>query len=237
MFFSLSIGIGGIRSGVGKTYLIEILIAELKRRYGTALKIFAAKYTRTSLYSCIIKDSSVISQSGKDTSRMKKAGADFVYWVKSTDKDLPEIGNNLKNIIHNIMEDISSNKNTVLNCNTKYVLIIEGNSLVRIMRPDVIIFLKDDIKDNIKPSAKSVIEIADIVLKKPYNLEDVMVEIENVEIKKKIHQLLQERSKSGRITCTEARKIAEELAVPYIEVGRIANELNIKIRKCELGCF
>jgi len=81
---------------------------------------------------------------------MKKAGADFVYWVKSTDKDLPEIGKNLKNIIHNIMEDISSNKNIVLNCNTKYVLIIEGNSLVRIMRPDVIIFLKDDIKDNIK---------------------------------------------------------------------------------------
>jgi LAO/AO transport system kinase len=31
--------------------------------------------------------------------------------------------------------------------------------------------------------------------------------------------------------------IAEELKVSYSEVGKSANELKIKIKNCELGCF
>jgi len=53
----------------------------------------------------------------------------------------------------------------------------------------------------------------------------------------RIEQLLRERSADGRITCQSARQIAEELSVPYSEVGKTANALNIKIRACELGCF
>jgi len=41
----------------------------------------------------------------------------------------------------------------------------------------------------------------------------------------------------GKISCPVARKIAEELSVPYKEVGRKADELSIKITGCELGCF
>jgi LAO/AO transport system kinase len=55
--------------------------------------------------------------------------------------------------------------------------------------------------------------------------------------KKEIENILKERSEKGSITCRDARNIAEKLKVPYKEVGRTANELKIKIKDCELGCF
>ncbi|MBF0506765.1 MAG: hypothetical protein HQL09_08005 [Nitrospirae bacterium] len=53
----------------------------------------------------------------------------------------------------------------------------------------------------------------------------------------RIKELLNERAMDGRLNCPAARQIAEELKVPYSEVGRAANELKIKIKNCELGCF
>ncbi len=41
----------------------------------------------------------------------------------------------------------------------------------------------------------------------------------------------------GKLNCTSARRLAEELSVPTAEIGRLANELKIKIFGCELGCF
>lgn len=55
--------------------------------------------------------------------------------------------------------------------------------------------------------------------------------------REKIAALLKERAKGGKITCTEARKIAEELKVSPREVGNMCDELKIKICACELGCF
>jgi LAO/AO transport system kinase len=39
------------------------------------------------------------------------------------------------------------------------------------------------------------------------------------------------------IPCPVLRKIAEELDVPYKEAGEAANEMKIKIKNCDLGCF
>jgi len=41
----------------------------------------------------------------------------------------------------------------------------------------------------------------------------------------------------GKLSCTNARRLAEELGVPNSEIGRIADELKIKLFGCELGCF
>lgn len=41
----------------------------------------------------------------------------------------------------------------------------------------------------------------------------------------------------GRMSCTAARKLAEELKVPVRVVGEAADELKVKIKACELGCF
>jgi LAO/AO transport system kinase len=57
------------------------------------------------------------------------------------------------------------------------------------------------------------------------------------DIKKELKEALLKAAKAGRITCTEARKLAEKKKVSYGEIGRVADELNIKITNCELGCF
>ncbi|GAB5046568.1 hypothetical protein [Thermodesulfovibrio sp. TK110] len=246
MFLSLSIGVGGSKSGIGKTFFIENFIKNIKKQSSAQINIIAVKYTKTSLYSSIITELSIIEEEGKDTSRIKKAGADHVYWVKATENDLPEIAEKLKKelFLHSKplseVEGISQTASTTsCFCNRmkKDIIIIEGNSLVRIMQPDVIIFFKGQNDKQIKPSGKAILEIADIVIEGEYSMEEVMEEIEKFEQKKLIEKLLKERSNSGKITCAEARKIAEEIGVPYIEVGRVANELKIKICKCELGCF
>jgi hypothetical protein len=61
--------------------------------------------------------------------------------------------------------------------------------------------------------------------------------MEEITKKKEIERLLRERAVDSRLTCTEARIIAEDLNVPYRDIGQAANELKIKIRNCELGCF
>ncbi|GAB6183547.1 molybdopterin-guanine dinucleotide biosynthesis protein MobB [Thermodesulfovibrio hydrogeniphilus] len=220
----LSIGVGAGKSNAGKTTFIESLIKHIKQTKDSF--VVAVKYSKSSLYSSIITEDTLLEKEGKDTARMKKAGADYVFWVKANEDDLPEICYQLYEQFNRI---IPKDKQTIL--------IIEGNSLVREMQTDVIIFLKGSLNEQMKPSGQAIFERADLIIGENYSMEEVMAEIEKIEPKKIIEKLLRERSNDGKITCAEARKIAEELNVEYIEVGRVANELKIKIRKCELGCF
>ncbi|MCL5291959.1 MAG: hypothetical protein M1548_05440 [Actinobacteria bacterium] len=48
---------------------------------------------------------------------------------------------------------------------------------------------------------------------------------------------IKEASIEKRISCSVARRIAEELKVPMKKAGEAADELGIKIYACELGCF
>ncbi len=41
----------------------------------------------------------------------------------------------------------------------------------------------------------------------------------------------------GKISCADAFRVAEEAGVPETEVGRLANELGIRVKGCRLGCF
>lgn len=51
--------------------------------------------------------------------------------------------------------------------------------------------------------------------------------------------LEQARQLDGRktLTCVEAFKLARELETEVTEVGRLCNQHNIRICKCQLGCF
>jgi len=40
-----------------------------------------------------------------------------------------------------------------------------------------------------------------------------------------------------RLTCAEAFELAKKFDVEIIEIGRMCNQHNIKICKCQLGCF
>ncbi len=53
----------------------------------------------------------------------------------------------------------------------------------------------------------------------------------------KLKKELLNKTKDGKITCAVARKLAEDLGVSYEEVGKAADELKVKVHKCQLGCF
>ena len=47
----------------------------------------------------------------------------------------------------------------------------------------------------------------------------------------------QESDDIKRLTCGEAFELAREFETEVIEIGRICNRHNIRICKCQLGCF
>jgi hypothetical protein len=40
-----------------------------------------------------------------------------------------------------------------------------------------------------------------------------------------------------KLACAEAFELAQKFETQIIEIGRICNQHNIKICKCQLGCF
>ncbi len=55
--------------------------------------------------------------------------------------------------------------------------------------------------------------------------------------KELIKTRIKEKASDKKISCPALRKIAEELEVPYREAGEATNDLKIKIKNCDLGCF
>jgi hypothetical protein len=47
----------------------------------------------------------------------------------------------------------------------------------------------------------------------------------------------QKPNEQKRLTCAQAFELAKNLDAEIIEIGRICNQHNIRICKCQLGCF
>jgi len=47
----------------------------------------------------------------------------------------------------------------------------------------------------------------------------------------------QETDRGKKLACAQAFELAHELGVKVAEIGRICNQQNIRICKCQLGCF
>lgn len=50
-------------------------------------------------------------------------------------------------------------------------------------------------------------------------------------------ELIMKRQTDQRISCQTAFELAEETGVSRAEIGRLLDELKIKIHSCQLGCF
>ncbi len=257
------IGVGGVKSDSGKTTIASALLKALtcktdasnqssiteksfllsKKRWG------AIKYTNTAFYSSVIDDPVILDEHGKDTQRFIEAGAEMVLWVQSPAEDIHEIMPLALDRLYHLDG-----------------IIIEGNSAVEFAKPDVIVLVSIGGSPEIKPSAWKMIENSTIVIMSqdspliehtqmfnnckvinnwdfqvtPENdiiIQEVIFYMDMLASKKRVVELLIERSVDKRILCSEARRIAEDAGLPYSEVGKLADELQIKIRNCELGCF
>ncbi len=263
--------IGGAHSGCGKTTVAENLLGLLGGSWG------AIKYTKTAFYTSVRR--SPEAPEDKDTSRLRRAGAGDVLWVQAPDTGLEE--------------PIDMAVNLLAHCEG---IVVEGNSPIEFLSPDIVIFVFGKDAGRLKPSALRILKKADIVIYQdeipgsdPSNheqFEQCREEIIHLGIKERdcFHKLkaiimnktkktdtaeasanpaddvtekershveadspartannpgeeLLRHAKNKRITCKAARKIAKQAGLPYHEIGKLADELDIKITDCELGCF
>lgn len=58
-----------------------------------------------------------------------------------------------------------------------------------------------------------------------------------IQQKEEIIKKLKEVALKGKISCTDAHKVAEEFGVDPAAIGNLCNELKLKIYGCELGLF
>ncbi len=146
-----TIVVSGARSGIGKTFFAQKLLKQLPG--WSALKVTVSKKNCPHERNCgicseiknpfyIIKDKDIINQKGKDTSRLKSAGAKQVIWLKAR----PE---GLKSGLKEAMSEFSS-------CNG---IVIEGTSVLKYIKPDLSIYLED--KHKIKRTARQLRNRAD----------------------------------------------------------------------------
>jgi len=107
----------------------------------------AVKYTKTELYSSLVDDMTVLSRKDKDTGRFLDAGADEVLWVKSPPRELSEV-------LPMAMDRLSWLDG----------LIVEGNSVIEFLNPDIVIFILGNKKTLWKAGIERRIGISDIII-------------------------------------------------------------------------
>lgn len=56
-------------------------------------------------------------------------------------------------------------------------------------------------------------------------------------MKEKLREEIMKKAADRKLPCAVARKIAEDFGISYSSVGAVADELGIKIKNCQLGCF
>lgn len=131
----------GAHSGCGKTFVAERIIR------GTPFSWGAVKYTRTDLYASLTEDPASINEAGKDTARLKAAGAARVAWIQAPPEDLEPL--------------LSAALTKLGNCEA---LLIEGNSPAERLCADLVVFVFGDDPSNVKPSGRRLIERADMIV-------------------------------------------------------------------------
>jgi hypothetical protein len=155
--------IGGHSRNVGKTSLVAGLISALPDLHFTALKITQYGHGICSAdgtpCDCASDDHSWAvteerDRSGEsDTSRFLVAGAERVYWVRTRQGMLAEA-------MPRIRQVIASSEN----------VIVESNSLMKFLRPDLYLTLLDFSNPDFKDSAREFLDRADAVILQNANL-------------------------------------------------------------------
>lgn len=54
---------------------------------------------------------------------------------------------------------------------------------------------------------------------------------------KELRELILTKQVDGTISCSTALHIAEKAGTSAMKIGRLLNDMNIKIKSCQLGCF
>ena len=61
--------------------------------------------------------------------------------------------------------------------------------------------------------------------------------MQSEELKAAIEAATTDRDGKKILPCDEAFRLADELQVDLMDIGRICNRIDVKIARCQLGCF
>jgi len=149
--------IGGHSRSVGKTSVVAGLIAALPQYHWTAFKITQYGHGICSRNGeschCASDDhtwaiSEEKSRAGdSDTSRFLVAGAERAWWVRSEQGRLAEA-------MPSIRERLAQSRNAIL----------ESNSILKFLRPDLYLTVLDPATADFKRSAQEFLDVADAVI-------------------------------------------------------------------------
>jgi hypothetical protein len=149
--------IGGHSRNVGKTSVVAGLIAALPEYHWTALKITQYGHGVCSAQSepcdCASDDHTwAVSEEkdlsgGSDTSRFLAAGAVRAWWVRTQQGQLAEA-------MPTIRQKVAQSENVIL----------ESNSILKFVRPDIYLTVLDQATADFKQSAQQFLDSADAVI-------------------------------------------------------------------------
>jgi hypothetical protein len=149
--------IGGHTRSVGKTSVVAGLISALPTLHWTAMKITQYGHNVCSANGqpcdCATADHSLALTEEKDrsgdsdTSRFLVAGADHSWWIRTQQGHLAEAMPRIRKIL-------DTARNTI----------IESNSILRFLKPDLYLTVLDPATADFKPSAQTFLDRADAIL-------------------------------------------------------------------------
>jgi hypothetical protein len=251
------ITISGANKDIGKSSLAAYLAAHCRACAGMKVSIHSERLPGEA----IVEEKNPPDDPETDTGRMVRAGACPVFWVRSTGEDVtadfaqavsrveaPVViveGNSVLDelepayavfIMNPTFDDFKPSAFRAIK--KAHTVVVNGE---RDLTGTEVLQLEREIK-KINPKAKTLV-VAELgrerVLKTVLSraIGRVGGDYMSAETEDKVKEAVKAKAQEGRLPCALALKLAEELGVPTIEVGNAANELDIKIVKCSLGCF
>ena len=168
--------VGGHSRSVGKTSVVAGLIAALSERHWTAIKITQYGHgvcsTNGETCGCAVDEHTFAitperDRGGKsDTSRFLVAGAERSIWVRTKQGRLAEAMPEVRGIL-------TENEN----------VIIESNSVMRFIRPDLYLTVLDFATEDFKASAREFLDLASAVILHESAREGAEARWQNVSLK------------------------------------------------------
>jgi molybdopterin-guanine dinucleotide biosynthesis protein len=153
--------VGGHTRNIGKTSVVAGLIAALPERHWTAIKITQFGHGVCSANgepcNCETADHTIAvseerdNSSGTDSSRYLAAGADKSYWVRTRQGQLAEAMPKVRQLLA-AAQDANGN------------VIVESNSILRFLQPDISLSVLDPSVNDFKESAKRYLDRVDALV-------------------------------------------------------------------------
>lgn len=251
------ITISGANKDIGKSSLAAYLAARCRECGGIKVTVHEERPAGEA----VVEETEASASPGTDTARMAEAGACPVFWVRTTaealagdfEQAMSRMGSAVvivegNSILRHIDPDyavfimgptFADFKPSAFGAIAKaHTVVVNGD---RKLPGSELLELEREIK-KLNERAKMVV-VSEVGEERAWDVVASRAAgavgggYMSAEVDEKVVKAVKDKAREGRISCAVALKLAEELKVPALEVGKAANAANVKIAKCSLGCF